>query len=132
MRQAIELLKTLLVMMQQLNLDRVTDPAKWEPIRAQSNLAAETYASHVATKDELGREQVKGIFAMVRHSLVLAEKMGRLFPPALLAVRFGNGYAARSSVVHGLVVGSIGEYADRHRKIPELDRAIDPDAIWGR
>jgi hypothetical protein len=79
--------KRFTAMMQQLNLDRVTDPAKWEPIRAQSNLAAETYASHAATKDALGREQVKGVFAIVRHSLVLAEKLGRLFPPALLAVR---------------------------------------------
>jgi hypothetical protein len=79
--------KRFTAMMQQLNLDRVTDPAKWEPILAQSNLAAETYASHAATKDELEREQTEGVFAIVRHSLVLAEKLGRLLPPALLAVR---------------------------------------------
>jgi hypothetical protein len=79
--------KRFTAMMQQLNLDRVTDPTSWNPIRAQSDLAAKTYAAHAATKDELGREQVKGTFAIVRHSMVIAEKLGRLYPPALLAVR---------------------------------------------
>jgi hypothetical protein len=79
--------KRFTAMMQQLNLDRVTDPAKWDPIRRQSELAAKTYASHAAIKDELWRAQVEGIFAIVRHSLALTDKLVRLLPPAILAVR---------------------------------------------
>ena len=58
--------KRFTAMMQQLNLDRVTDPAKWDAIRRQSEIA-ETYASHAATKNEMWRQQVKytsiGVFA---------------------------------------------------------------------
>jgi hypothetical protein len=79
--------KRFTAMMQQLNLDRVTDPAKWDPIRRQSEIAAEMYASHAATKNELWRAQVEGIFAIVHHSLALADKLVRLLPPAILAVR---------------------------------------------
>jgi hypothetical protein len=79
--------KRFTAMMQQLNLDGVTDPSKWDPIRRQSEFAAETYASHAATKDELWRQQIEGTFAIVRHSLALVEKLIRLLPPAILAVR---------------------------------------------
>lgn len=79
--------KRFTAMMQQLNLDRETDPAKWDPIRRQSEVAAETYASHAARKDQLWREQTDGIFAIVHHSLALTDRLVRLLPPAILAVR---------------------------------------------
>jgi hypothetical protein len=79
--------KRFTAMMQQLNLESVTDPNKWDPIRRQSDFAAKAYESHAATKNELWREQMEGIFAIVRHSLTLTDKLTRLLPPAILAVR---------------------------------------------
>lgn len=74
-------------MLKQLNLDGVTDQIKAEPILAQSRLATKTHESHIATMAELWREQLKGIEEIVRNSQELAEKITRLLPPAILAVR---------------------------------------------
>lgn len=79
--------KRFAAMMQQLNLDQETDSAKWDPIHRQSEIAAETYRSHALRKQELWREQVDGIFVIVRHSLSLVDKLVRLLPAAILAVR---------------------------------------------
>jgi hypothetical protein len=79
--------KRFTAMMQQLNLEKVTDPNKWEPIHGQSDFAAKTYEFHAARRNELWREQMEGIFAIVRHSLALTDKLTRLLSPAILAVR---------------------------------------------
>lgn len=79
--------KRFTAMMQQLNLEEVTDENKWGPIRRQSEMAAEVYARHAERKNELWREQVAGIIAIVRHCLALVDKLVRLLPPAILAVR---------------------------------------------
>jgi hypothetical protein len=79
--------KRFTAMMQQLNLDRVSDPVRWEPVNAQSKIATEAHQSHIAAMGELWRLQLEGIFDIVRHSLALADKVTRLLPPAILAVR---------------------------------------------
>jgi hypothetical protein len=73
--------KRFTAMMQQLSLDGVTDESKWGPIRRQSEIATEAYASHAAQKNELWCEQVEGIIAIVRDSLALTDKLVRLLPP---------------------------------------------------
>jgi len=79
--------KRFMAIMQQLNLERVTDPDKWDPVRRQSDIAVKAYEAHAASKNALWREQMEGILAIVRHSLALTDKLTRLLPPAILAVR---------------------------------------------
>jgi heme exporter protein D len=79
--------KRFTAMLQQLNLDGVTDETKRDPIFAQSRFATETHQSHIAAMGELWRLQLEGIFDIAHHSLALADKVSRLLPPAILAVR---------------------------------------------
>lgn len=74
-------------MMQQFNLDGVNDQGKRERILAQSRIAKEAHESHIAAMGELSRLQLEGIFDTVRHSLALVDRVTRLLPPAILAVR---------------------------------------------
>ena len=79
--------KRFTAVMQQLNLDGVTDQSKRERILAQSRIATEAHESHIAAMGELWRLQLEGIFDIVRHSLALVDRVTRLLPPAILAVR---------------------------------------------
>jgi hypothetical protein len=79
--------KRFTAMLQQLNLDGVTDKSKRDAILAQNAIATKTHESHIAAQGELWRLQLEGIFDIVRHSLALADKVTRLLPPAILAVR---------------------------------------------
>jgi len=79
--------KRFTAIMQQFNLDQVRDESKWEPVRRQSEIATQTYATHAAKQSELWRQQVEGITEIARHSFWLTDKLVRLLPPAILAVR---------------------------------------------
>jgi hypothetical protein len=58
-----------------------------ERILAQSRMVTEARDSHVAAMGELWRLQTEGIFDIVRHSLALVDRVTRLLPPAILAIR---------------------------------------------
>jgi hypothetical protein len=79
--------KRFTAMMQQLNLDQVTDAAKWDPIRRQSEFAVNTHKTHADRREALWKEQVAGNLALSRRSIELAEGLIRLLPIAILAVR---------------------------------------------
>jgi heme exporter protein D len=79
--------KRFTAMMQQLNLEGVRDAAKWDPIKRQSDLAADTYRSHAETRQVLWNEQVKDTLALAARSIAVAEQAIPLLPPAILAVR---------------------------------------------
>jgi len=79
--------KRFTAMMQQLNLDGVNDQSKRERILAQSRIATEAHESQIAAMGELWRLQMEGIFDIMRHSLALVDRVTRLLPPAILAIR---------------------------------------------
>jgi hypothetical protein len=79
--------KRFTAMLQQLNLDGVTDKTKRDPVLAQSTIATENHQFHIAAMNELWRQQLKGIEGIVSHLQAVADKVTRLLPPAILAVR---------------------------------------------
>jgi len=79
--------KRFTAMMQQLNLDGVTDASKWEPINCQNTIATEAYESHSATKAALWKAQVENVYAIIRHAMEIADQLTQLLLPAILAVR---------------------------------------------
>jgi hypothetical protein len=79
--------KRFTAMLQQLNLDGVTDKTKRDPIFAQSKIASENHESHIAAMNKLWRQQLEGIEGIVSHLQTVADKVTRLLPPAILAVR---------------------------------------------
>jgi hypothetical protein len=74
-------------MMQQLNIDGVIDPARWERLRDQHRIAAEDCVRHSTRQSELWREQLADMSALGEHLFARIEKLVRLLPAAILAVR---------------------------------------------
>jgi fructose-specific component phosphotransferase system IIB-like protein len=79
--------KRFTAMLQQLNLDGITDEAKRGRILAQSAIATKNHEAHIAALNELWRVQLEDMQDIVSHSLALADRVTRLLPVAILAVR---------------------------------------------
>jgi hypothetical protein len=76
-----------LEMMRQYNLDRKNEPARFEAIEAQYELANTQYEAHVRPRLQLLNEQAQEQMVMAERVIELGKKTAMRLPDAVLAVR---------------------------------------------